>query len=72
MPDLYNGKPAVKARLEKAARYAVFSNLNVKSFILGSGQEYGMAVDNASKKTVYMKAYLALARSLGYRAIYHV
>lgn len=60
------------ARLEKAARYVVFSNLNVKSFIIGSGQEYGMAVDNASKKTVYMKAYLTLARSLGYRAIYHV
>lgn len=53
--DLYKEKPAVKARLEKAAGYAVFSNLNVKIFMLGSGQGYGMAVDNATKKVVYMK-----------------
>lgn len=53
--DLYKEKPGVQTRLEKAAGYAVFSNLNVKIFMLGSGQGYGMAVDNATKKVVYMK-----------------
>ena len=55
LADLYKEKPGVKARLEKATGYAVFSNLNVKILMLGSGQGYGMAVDNGTKKTVYMK-----------------
>ena len=55
LADLYKEKPGVRARLEKAAGYAVFSNLNVKILMLGSGQGYGMAVDNATKKVVYMK-----------------
>src|SRR5262245_41323671 len=38
LADLYKEKPGVKARLEKATGYAVFSNLNVKIFMLGSGQ----------------------------------
>jgi len=55
LADLYKDKPAVKARLDKAAGYAVFSNLNLKIFVLGSGQGYGMAVDNASKKETFMR-----------------
>ena len=55
LADLYKEKPAVKDRLEKAAGYAVFSDLNVKILALGSGQGYGMAVDNATKKRTYMR-----------------
>jgi len=55
LADLYKEKPTVKTRLERAADYAVFSNLNVKILMLGSGQGYGMAVDNATKKVIYMK-----------------
>lgn len=55
LADLYKEKPAVKARLDKAAGYAVFTNLNVKIFVLGSGQGYGMAVDNASRKETFMR-----------------
>ena len=55
LADLYKEKPVVRARLEKAAGYAVFSNLNLKIFVLGSGQGYGMAVDNASKKETFMR-----------------
>jgi lipid-binding SYLF domain-containing protein len=55
LSDLYKEKPAVKVRLEQAAGYAVFSSLNVKIFMLGSGQGYGMAVDNVTSKVVYMK-----------------
>jgi lipid-binding SYLF domain-containing protein len=55
LADLYKAKPAVKTRLEKAAGYAVFSNLNVKILVLGSGQGYGMAVDNDTKKETFMR-----------------
>jgi lipid-binding SYLF domain-containing protein len=55
LADLYKAKPAVRTRLEKAAGYAVFSNFNLKIFVLGSGQGYGMAVDNATKKETFMK-----------------
>jgi len=55
LADLYKEKPGVKARLDQAAGYAVFSNLNLKIFVLGSGQGYGMAVDNATKKETFMR-----------------
>jgi lipid-binding SYLF domain-containing protein len=55
LADLYKEKPGVKARLEKAAGYAVFSDVNVKIFMLGNGQGYGMAVDNATKKETFMR-----------------
>lgn len=55
LADLYKEKPSVKARLEKAAGYAVFSNMNVKVFMVGSGNGYGVAVDNATKQEIFMK-----------------
>jgi lipid-binding SYLF domain-containing protein len=55
LADLFKDKPGVKARLEKAAGYAVFSNLNVKIFMVGSGTGYGVAIDNATKKETFMK-----------------
>lgn len=55
LADLYKEKPSVKDRLGKAVVYATFSNLNIKILALGSGQGYGMAVDNATKKTTYMR-----------------
>src|SRR5262245_31586715 len=55
LADLYKERPGVKARLEKAPGYAVFSNVNVKILALGSGQGYGKAVDNATKKETFMK-----------------
>ena len=55
LADLYKEKPGVKDRLEKAAGYAVFSNMNVKILMLGSGNGYGVAVDNTTKKEIFMK-----------------
>lgn len=55
LADLYKEKPGVKTRLENAAGYAVFSNMNVKVFTVGSGNGYGVAVDNATKKETFMK-----------------
>lgn len=55
LADLYKEKPEVQARLEKAVGYAVFSNMNVKIFMVGSGNGYGVAVDNTTKKETFMK-----------------
>lgn len=55
LADLYKEKPGVKARLEKAVGYAVFSNVNVKILAVASGQGYGRAVDNATKKETFMR-----------------
>lgn len=55
LADLYKEKPGVKARLEKAVGYAVFSDMNVKILAMASGQGYGMAVDNATKKETFMR-----------------
>ncbi|MBA5867474.1 MAG: hypothetical protein GDA67_12355 [Nitrospira sp. CR1.3] len=55
LADLYKEKPGVRDRLEKAAGYAVFSNMNVKILMLGSGNGYGVAVDNTTKKETFMK-----------------
>lgn len=55
LADLYKEKPGVKARLEKAVGYATFSDINVKILALASGQGYGVAVDNATKKETFMR-----------------
>ncbi len=52
---LYKADPKAKSAVEKAAGYAVFSNLGVKILIAGSGNGKGMAVDNKSKKETFMK-----------------
>jgi lipid-binding SYLF domain-containing protein len=52
---LIKEKPDVQARLNTAAGYAVFSNLNVRILAVGSGQGYGIAVDNATRKETFMK-----------------
>ena len=55
LADLYKEKPGVKARLEKAVGYATFSDINVKILALASGQGYGVAVDNATRKETFMR-----------------
>jgi len=52
---LYDRKPETKDVIEKAPGYAVFSNLGVHIFLLGTGQGYGVVVDNSSGKTTYMR-----------------
>jgi len=38
-----------------AAGYAVFNNFGMKILVAGGGSGHGIAVDNKTKKTVYMK-----------------
>jgi lipid-binding SYLF domain-containing protein len=52
---LYKAQPSAKKAVEGAAGYAVFSNFGMKIFVAGGGSGSGMAVDNKTKKTTYMK-----------------
>ena len=53
LAQLYKAEP--KANIQKAAGYDTFSNFGMKIFILGSGTGKGVAVDNKTKKEVFMK-----------------
>jgi len=52
---LYKARPSAKAAVEGAAGYAVFNSGGVKILVAGGGRGQGIAVDNATKKIVYMK-----------------
>lgn len=62
---LYKLQPTSKAAIEKAAGYAVFSNLGIKIFVAGSGSGKGIAVNNATKKETFMKM-IELQAGLGF------
>lgn len=52
---LYKARPSAQAAIKAAAGYAVFSNAGMKILVAGGGRGDGIAVDNVSKKIVYMK-----------------
>ena len=54
LTQLYKVQPNAKASISKAAGYAVFSNFGMKIFVAGSGKGKGVAVDNKTKKEVFM------------------
>ena len=53
--QLYRARPSAKGAVASAAGYAVFSNFGMKILVAGGGGGSGMAVNNASKKEVFMK-----------------
>ena len=53
--QLYKTQPAARKAIAASAGYAVFSNFGMKIFVAGGGTGYGMAVDQATKKEVFMK-----------------
>lgn len=53
--DLYKVQPSARKAVESSAGYAVFSNFGMKIFFAGGGTGSGLAVDNQSKKEVFMK-----------------
>ena len=55
MAKLYKAQPSAKKAVESAAGYATFSNFGMKILFAGGGSGSGMAVDNKTKKTTYMK-----------------
>jgi lipid-binding SYLF domain-containing protein len=52
---LYKAQPAARTAVKKAAGYAVFSAFGTKILLAGGGSGKGLAVDNKSKATTYMK-----------------
>ena len=52
---IYAAEPAARRAAESAAGYAVFSNFGMKILVAGGGTGKGIAVDNATKATTYMK-----------------
>lgn len=52
---LYKAKPSAEAAIKAAAGHAVFNNSGMKILMAGGGKGNGIAVDNVSKKIVYMK-----------------
>jgi lipid-binding SYLF domain-containing protein len=55
LAQLYHVRPSAKATIKAAAGYAAFSNFGMKILLLGSGKGKGLAYDNHSKTTTYMK-----------------
>ncbi|WP_310632690.1 MULTISPECIES: YSC84-related protein [unclassified Paraburkholderia] len=52
---LYAAQPSARKAVQSAAGYAAFSNFGMKILLAGSGKGEGLAVNNKSKATTYMK-----------------
>ena len=65
LAQLYKAEPSAIANIQKSAGYAVFSNFGMKIFVAGSGTGKGVAIDNKSKKEVFMKM-VELQAGLGF------
>lgn len=58
---LYKLNPDARTSIAKSAGYAVFSNYGFTFIFVGGGGGKGLAVDNETKKTTYMKMWEAQA-----------
>lgn len=52
---LYKAQPSARKAVQSAAGYAAFSNFGMKILLAGGGSGEGIAVDNKSRTTTYMK-----------------
>jgi lipid-binding SYLF domain-containing protein len=55
LKNLYKINPTARTAIEKAAGYAVFNNFGMKILVAGGGSGKGVAVNNQSKREVFMK-----------------
>ena len=55
LSQLYKVHPKAKAAVQGAAGYAVFSNFGMKILVAGGGSGKGLAVNNKTKREVFMK-----------------
>ena len=52
---LYKASPSTRKAVESAAGYAAFSNFGMKILVAGGGSGKGIAINNKTKATTYMK-----------------
>lgn len=55
LAEVYKAKPELRAKIESAAGYATFKNLNVNLLLLATANGYGMVVDNQTGKETFMR-----------------
>ncbi len=55
LAKLYAQKPYAKEVVSNAAGYAVFSNFNTQLLVVGSGNGYGVAIDNSNGDEIFMR-----------------
>ena len=55
LADLYKAKPETAGKIKKAAGYAVFDNGGIHLLLLATSRGNGVAVDNATRKPIFMK-----------------
>lgn len=55
LEDFYASDPALRARVEAAAGYAIFTNVNIHLLAISAGDGYGVAVDRESGRETFMR-----------------
>jgi lipid-binding SYLF domain-containing protein len=55
LEDLFELRPDVRSRVERAAGYGAFTNIETKVMFVGGGTGYGVIVDNRSGKETFMR-----------------
>jgi lipid-binding SYLF domain-containing protein len=55
LSDLYAKDPSLKAHVEKASGYGVFSNIGTNIIFITTGSGYGVVKNNKTGKDTYMK-----------------
>jgi lipid-binding SYLF domain-containing protein len=55
LQDLYKLEPPAQAAIQKAAGYAVFSNMGTNVLLLSTARGAGIAVNNQTKQETFMK-----------------
>lgn len=55
LQELERVAPRARERIRHAAGYAVFTDVTLKAFMMGTGQGYGVAVDNRTGDTIFMR-----------------
>lgn len=62
---IFKAQPAARQAVQSAAGYAAFANFGMKILVAGSGSGKGMAFNNKTKATTYMKM-VELQAGLGF------
>ncbi len=55
LAQLYEANPGLRERLEGAAGYAVFTNINIHMLAISGGDGYGVTVDRRTGKETFMR-----------------